>query len=195
MISVRVGIKKNEDSNYERLVQELKNLKKYKVHIGVFGSDEYVMIAEVNEFGRMIYVPPTHKKTYHKAYKSGDLKKGFVKKSKSNFVMRSQSKGYYIKIPARPFIRGTFDKRKDEIDKLSKQCIENIVFKEMTAYQAYKILGEELVNLTRDYLTNLSKPANNPSTIKKKGSSNPLIDTGELRKRITYKIIKVGVSE
>lgn len=34
----------------------------------------------------------------------------------------------------------------------------------------------------------LSTPPNAPSTIRKKGSSNPLIDTGAMRQAVTWKI-------
>lgn len=191
MYSIKVTVK-DDKSNYERLIKELEQLQGMKLKIGVFGSDEYAMIAEVHEFGKLIFVPPSHKTTYHKAYKSGDLKKGFSKKSKSNFMMRSQSKGYSIKIPARPFIRGVFEKRREQINKLGMQAVVDIV-DGATAQGALETLGHELVNLTKEYLTDLSKPANKPSTIKKKGSSNPLIDTGELRQRIEYKIEGEGV--
>lgn len=37
-------------------------------------------------------------------------------------------------------------------------------------------------------ITSLQTPPNAPSTIKQKGSSNPLIDTGEMRGAVSYKI-------
>lgn len=191
MYSMQVTIKDNSEG-YERLIEELEQLERMKLKIGVFGSDEYAMIAEVHEFGRLIFVPPSHKTTYHKAYKSGDFKKGFSKKSTSNFKMRSQSQGYSIKIPARPFIRGVFEKRREQINKLGMQAVVDII-DGATAQGALETLGHELVNLTKEYLTDLSKPANRPSTIKKKGSSNPLIDTGELRQRIEYRVEGEGV--
>ena len=41
-------------------------------------------------------------------------------------------------------------------------------------------------------ITSLSSPPNSPVTIKLKGSSKPLIDTGEMRAAITFKI-KEGI--
>lgn len=45
------------------------------------------------------------------------------------------------------------------------------------------------------YMTNLKTPPNAASTIKKKGSSNPLIDTGELRSSVTSKVTNIKPTE
>jgi len=42
--------------------------------------------------------------------------------------------------------------------------------------------------IVQEYMTNLKSPANAPSTIKRKGSANPLIDTGQQRQSVTYSI-------
>ena len=41
-------------------------------------------------------------------------------------------------------------------------------------------------------ITSLSSPPNSPVTIKLKGSSSPLIDTGEMRARVSYSVEKSG---
>jgi len=37
-------------------------------------------------------------------------------------------------------------------------------------------------------ITSLTSPANSPVTIKRKRSSKPLIDTGEMRQAVTFKV-------
>jgi hypothetical protein len=37
-------------------------------------------------------------------------------------------------------------------------------------------------------ITDLRDPPNAPATIKAKGSSNPLIDTGEMRSKVTWQV-------
>ena len=37
-------------------------------------------------------------------------------------------------------------------------------------------------------ITNLKEPPNSPATIAKKGSSNPLIDSGDMRKSVKWKL-------
>jgi hypothetical protein len=40
----------------------------------------------------------------------------------------------------------------------------------------------------QESIVNLDTPPNAASTIKAKGSSNPLIDTGEMRQAVTFKV-------
>ncbi len=48
--------------------------------------------------------------------------------------------------------------------------------------------GQEAANIVKDYVVDLDTPANAPSTIKKKGSDNPLIDTGQMVNSITHQV-------
>ncbi len=54
--------------------------------------------------------------------------------------------------------------------------------------QALRDVGVTAVGKAQMYMTQLSSPANAPSTVARKGSSNPLIDKGELRASVNYKI-------
>lgn len=54
--------------------------------------------------------------------------------------------------------------------------------------QILEQLGVVAVSQVQLYMTQLKSPANAPSTIARKGSSNPLIDTGVLRSSVTHKI-------
>lgn len=54
---------------------------------------------------------------------------------------------------------------------------------------ALNMIGSIAVGKVQQYMTELQDPPNAPSTVKKKGSSNPLIDTGALRQSVTYSII------
>ena len=49
-------------------------------------------------------------------------------------------------------------------------------------------LGAMAVGEVQKYVTELDTPPNAPSTIRQKGSSNPLINTGALRQSITYEV-------
>lgn len=54
---------------------------------------------------------------------------------------------------------------------------------------ALNMIGLIAVGKVQQYMTELQDPPNAPSTVKKKGSSNPLIDTGALRQSVTYSIV------
>lgn len=54
---------------------------------------------------------------------------------------------------------------------------------------ASETMGIHVVELMRYEIDALSSPPNSPETIDKKGSSNPLVDTGELLKSVEYEIL------
>ena len=60
---------------------------------------------------------------------------------------------------------------------------------------ALEIIGQIAVGKVQQYMTDLQSPANAPSTIARKGSSNPLIDTGALRQSVTYSITSTKPKE
>lgn len=49
-------------------------------------------------------------------------------------------------------------------------------------------IGAVAQGVTQEYIRDLKDPPNAPSTIKKKGSDNPLVDTGALMQSVTYKV-------
>lgn len=60
---------------------------------------------------------------------------------------------------------------------------------------ALEIIGQIAVGKVQQYMTDLQDPPNAPNTIAKKGSSNPLIDTGALRQSVTYSITNTKPKE
>lgn len=51
---------------------------------------------------------------------------------------------------------------------------------------ALELIGQIAVGKTQQYITELRDPPNAPSTVQRKKSSNPLIDTGAMRQAVTY---------
>lgn len=91
-------------------------------------------------------------------------------------------------IPARSFIRSTCDaKRKQHLD-LIRQFQSKILRGHITARQALTQLGEVVSKDMVETINNGIEPKLRPSTIKRKGSSKPLIDTGRLKGAITHEI-------
>lgn len=58
------------------------------------------------------------------------------------------------------------------------------------ATRAYQQAGMEGVNAVKEQFGSATLSPNNPGTVKRKGSSAPLIDTGALRSAITYAVRK-----
>lgn len=152
-----MGIRISSNNNIPRVIQSLKDLKKYEIEVGVFGSDgaEYVMIAGVQEFGITI------------------------RKEKGSIV-----------IPERSFLRTTFDDKNNKWFKFLKKQMEHVINGRINVQILCERLGAEMVGDIQEKLTEINSPPNAPATIAKKGSSNPLIDTGGLRQRITYKVVR-----
>lgn len=89
-------------------------------------------------------------------------------------------------IPQRSFIRSTVDNLEDkyahEIERLANHLIEGRYSK----FQALSILGQLVEGDIKNTIITLKEPPNDPSTIKNKGSDNPLVDTGLLGGSIRY---------
>jgi hypothetical protein len=73
-------------------------------------------------------------------------------------------------------------------NKNTKKIFESISKKRYDVKAKLELIALEQSSATQETITNFKSPANAPSTIKKKGSSHPLIDTGEMRSKITSKV-------
>lgn len=97
-------------------------------------------------------------------------------------------------VPPRPVIEPAINYNKKEIAKrlitAYGKAMENIYAGDsmQTAMQHLEVVGMYAQNIVRAWFTNPNNgwEPNSPLTVSKKGSSNPLIDTGEMRKSITY---------
>lgn len=91
-------------------------------------------------------------------------------------------------IPARPFIRSTFDEQVGEWERLVALVERRLIAGTMSISQALKLLGAKIVADIQAKITDGPHEPNRPSTIAKKGSTSPLIDTGRLRQSVTFEI-------
>lgn len=92
-------------------------------------------------------------------------------------------------VPARPFIEPPLRKNRSEYRDLLKKLLRKSLEGKITAKDAFDLIGEKMVVDIRKYITDGVPPPNAPSTIARKGSSTPLIDTGALFNAITYATI------
>ena len=87
-----------------------------------------------------------------------------------------------INILPRPFFRNAVEANNNKwLDYFKNADTQN-------ENQLYARLGEMVRGDIVKSITILRNPPNMPSTIKAKGSSNPLIDTGLMRRSVTYKV-------
>lgn len=161
------------------------------VDIGVQAdeSEELLIIAGAHEFGATIKHPGGTSFGYRteKEAKAGKVR--FLKKGKG-FMELGKTKAHVINIPARPYIRATIDGNEELFLRHADTLADEILDGNMTKHEALTEIGQLIEGETKKYMINLRSPANAPSTIKKKGSDNPLIDTGLLVGSIRYAVSK-----
>lgn len=93
------------------------------------------------------------------------------------------------KIPSRPFMAQTFDLNNSQTKRfIDKEYGKVLDRKQSIADGLYKI-GIFYQEKTQSQISLGKFAPNKPATIKAKGSSKPLIDTGRLRKSINFEVV------
>ena len=87
-------------------------------------------------------------------------------------------------IPARPWLAPGVSSGNEEYIKIIADGLED----GKTLNQSLETVGVVAVAKVQQYMVDLKSPPNTRETIARKGSSNPLIDTGALRQSVTYKV-------
>lgn len=93
-----------------------------------------------------------------------------------------------VNIPERSFIRKTFDEKGSEIADAVEDFFGQYVMGDIPYDAATKGIGEYVKGIIQTTIRDLSSPALKAITIQLKGSSQPLIDTGQLIDSIEYKV-------
>lgn len=83
-------------------------------------------------------------------------------------------------IPERSFIRTTFDEKKYQIQDFIDQVVGEISDGKYTTEQGLERIGLYGAKLIVEKIRTSVPPPNAPSTIARKGSSNTLVDTGQM---------------
>jgi hypothetical protein len=146
------------------------------------------MVAAMNEWGGTIHREAGTIAVFRKKAAKGGrfLRNGrFVKRREANFSSTHAHGAYDITIPPRPFFRNMIKAKGPtwgaEIAKLLK----------VTGFDPLRVLtlmGELIKGQLQASIVALVSPPNAPSTIRRKGSANPLIDTGYMLSRVDYEV-------
>jgi hypothetical protein len=91
-------------------------------------------------------------------------------------------------IPARPFISATVDANEGPIGSLIRRLAKGVLEGKIQEKQALGLIGEFILAKIVGKINDFFPPENAQSTIDKKGSSKPLIDTGQLKGSINYEV-------
>ncbi|MDR1439540.1 MAG: hypothetical protein LBJ10_05870 [Clostridiales bacterium] len=148
--------------------------KSKRVEAGIFapeGSTPF-MIAMVNEYGVEIKVTPKMRGYFAWAF-GAHLKKTTEK----------------IKIPARPFIGPGADRAMDGIEAIVEKALPKVFMGLLSADDFYGLIGDYAVGQIHEYAEALANPPNSELTIREKGSSKPLVDTGFMLQTIQWQVV------
>lgn len=93
-------------------------------------------------------------------------------------------------IPERSFMRSAFDENQSALVSLVKALWNSTLSGKRNAMQSAHLLGQAHEGQIKEKITSLRTPPNSQVTIDRKGSSNPLIDSGEMRRSVRYEVKK-----
>ena len=91
-------------------------------------------------------------------------------------------------VPERSFLRSSFDEHQTKYIKMAQKLIKKVVDKGGDIEQVAELIGTEAAADVVDNINAIQTPPNTDATILRKGSSNPLVDTGHLKQSIRHEV-------
>lgn len=198
------GVKiKTVKNKIPEMVKALEAINGRKIEVGVFDG-ENAWLAGIHEYGceirpknaKYLTVPVSPKAKGKKAGDFNDLY--FIEdKDGDKFLARDKGKNEieilfwltdYVKIPERSFLRTGFDKNIDSVNKTVDKMMKSLLNGNLSEDEFCNIIGQTLSSKIKTYARDLSSPANARVTTEVKGSSNPLVDTGQMIRSITWRV-------
>ncbi|PNV62217.1 hypothetical protein C0033_08880 [Clostridium sp. chh4-2] len=164
-----MGVKwKNTKNLIPKMEKAAAQLNGRRVNVGVFG--EQAWLAGIHEYGCKIEVTDKMRAYLHS----------------QGLHLKDSTK--YITIPERAFLRNGYDQSKDGVVDNAEDILPSVLNGGMDTDAFLKMVGLILAAEIKDYAASLDSPPNHPFTVSRKGSSNPLVDTGDMIGSITYEV-------
>lgn len=168
-----MGIKVKVTSDVKSLNKafaELKALNGRKVNIGIPAGSKEAQIAAIHEWGVTITVTEKMRNWFKG--------QGYPLKASTTQIV----------IPERSFFRAGMDSEGKKIIKNYSKLIPAVINGKLSATAFLDVLGREVATAIKEYAADLSSPANSGFTVDRKGSSNPLVDSGNMIGAINYEV-------
>lgn len=192
----------DKDLGWDKIMDEMRKLDQQEIYVGIQsdagntkdGSLSMAQLGAIHEFGTTITQGARAQTLYRKVDCEGNFKYGgrFVKRKRSNFAQTVNTGPRKIIIPARPFLRTGIDNNQHKIENVMRQEIIRILSGNQNAEAALQRIGLHIEGLIKKNFVEGDFKPNAKSTIRKKKSSRPLIDTGHLRQSIRYVVRRKG---
>ncbi len=196
-----------DNNRIPELLKELDYLDNHQVQVGIFGEDDsfMVMIASVHEYGatirpkgKYLTIPllPELRDVSPRDL-SDDL---FVPKGTKILARKANNeRGFQalyalvekVEIPERSFMRSAFDENKNKLHELVYSLFAKVLSGEVKGSQMLDKIGLYLESVIKNKIRDIKEPPKSPATlnIEGQGKTNPLIDSGRLRKSVVYKVV------
>lgn len=155
-------------NDFPRIKQALESINGRKLIIGASGDDAWLV--GIHEYGCVINVTPKMR-----AYLHG---KGLHLKDTTTQII----------IPERSFMRAGHDACVGEVMNKADKVVGQLIAGKITEEQLFDMIGLAMSTQIKTYARDLAAPPNHPFTQEQKGSSNPLVDTGQMIESITWEV-------
>lgn len=163
-------IRIRDDNDIPQAIKRIDKINRKKVKVGYFSGDFYdgngnitiKGLAAVHEFGIQIKVTPEMRAFLH------------------HHGLHLKDSTTSITIPERSFVRTGADASKFAIVQKTEEFIVDAIEGNVPVELLYQMIGEEMKSEIQEHAIDLQDPANHPFTIEQKGSSNPLVASGNM---------------
>lgn len=159
---------KTKKNQFPEMAQAAVELNGRKVNVGVFG--EQAWLAGIHEYGCKIPVTDKMRAYLHT--------QGLHLKASTEFIT----------IPERAFLRNGYDLKRDGAISSAESVLPTVLDGSVDSNRFLEMVGLILSSDIKDFAASLDSLPNHPFTTERKGSSNPLVDTGDMIGSITYKV-------
>lgn len=185
------------------IIKKAERLNGKAVEVGAFDG-EHAWLAHIHEYGcnisakkaQYLTVPINPKA---KGKKAADFPDIFFVQSKQGEKFLAIPKGKdemellfwltkSVKIPERSFLRAGHDQYIDEVAKRTEKALQSWADGKITDDELLDLIGQQLSSKIKTFARNLNSPPNGGATTETKGSSNPLVDTGQMIESITWRV-------
>ncbi len=169
-----MGVTISDRNRIPEIIRELEYLANHRLEVGIFGDEVHgglLMIARVHEFGVRIEVTPKMRAFLH------------------HIGIHLRADTEHINIPERSYLRATFDQQQGDLGQVLEHLAGLVVKGSITGEAALGRAGAWFVGKIQATISAGIDPPLGEQTIKRKGSSTPLIDTGRLWQSITWRVV------
>lgn len=166
-----MGVKvdfKTIKNDFPDMHQSIKGIDSKRVNVGVTGENAW--LAGIHEYGCRIKVTEKMRAWLHA--------NGLHIKNETTEIV----------IPERSFLRNGFDDCHEDIIRKAERLIPVVLDGNMPSGIFLEEVGALLLTHIKKYAEELNKPANHPFTTERKGSENPLVNTGGMINSISCEV-------